>query len=80
MLSSTQVAEWIATFPISAYGSDTLDHCYSPDLSSSSSEKPHKEKGVKRVDEDDRQRINTKLGTCSHPLDTESGVLYNIHN
>ena len=56
-LSSTQVAEWIDSFPISAHVSDTLDHCYSPDLSSSSSEMPHKEEGVKRckVDEDDRQ-------------------------
>ena len=47
-LSSTQVAEWIDYFPISAYVSDTLDYCYSPDLSSSSSETPHKEEGVKR--------------------------------
>jgi len=48
----------------------------------SSSETPHKEEGVKRcnVDEDDRQRILTELGKCCHPLDTESGVLYNIHN
>ena len=60
-LSSTQVAEWIDSFPISAYVSDTLDHCYSPNLSSSSSETPHKEEGAKRckVDEDDRQRIST---------------------
>jgi len=29
MLSSTQVAEWIDSFPISAYVSDTLDHCQS---------------------------------------------------
>ena len=81
-LSSTQVAEWIDTFPISAYVSDTLDHCYSPDLSSSSSRTPHKEEGVKRckVDEDDRQRISTELEKCSHPLDTESDVLNNIHN
>ena len=81
-LSSTQVAEWIDTFPISAYISDTLDHCYSPDLSSSSIETPHKEEGVKtcKVDEDDRQRISTELGKCSHPLDTESDILYNIHN
>ena len=41
-LSSTQVAEWIDFFPISAHVSDTLDHCYSPDLSSSSTEMPHK--------------------------------------
>ena len=81
-LSSTQVAEWIDSFPISAYVSDTLDHCYSPDLSGSSSETPHKEEGVKRckVDEDDRQRISTEPGKCSHPLNTESDVLYNIHN
>ena len=32
------------------------------------------------VDEDYRQRISTELGKCSHPLDTESDVLYNIHN
>ena len=58
-LSLTQVAEWIDSFPISANLSDTPDHCYSPDLSSSSSEMLHKEEGVKRckVDADDRQRI-----------------------
>ena len=69
-------------FPISAYVSDMLDHCYSPDLPSSSTETPHKEEGVKRckVDENDRQRIGTELGKCSHLLDSESGVLYNIHN
>ena len=60
-LSSTQVAEWIDSFPISAHVSDTLDHCYSRDLSSSSRETPHNEEDVKRckVDEGDRQRINT---------------------
>ena len=81
-LYSTQVAKWIDSFTISAYISDTLDHCYSPDLSSSSSETPHKEEFVKRckVDEDDRQGISTKLGKCSHPFGTESGDLYNIHN
>ena len=30
-LSPEQVAEWIDSFPISAYVSDALDHCYSPD-------------------------------------------------
>ena len=81
-LSSTQVAEWIDSFPMSAYVSDTFDHCYSPDLSNSSSETPHKEEGVTKckVDEDDRQHISTELGNCSHPFDTESDVLYNIHN
>ena len=71
-LSSTQVAEWID----SAYVSDTLDYCYS------STETPHKEKGVKRykVDEDDRKRTSTEFLNCSHPLDNKSGVLYNIHN
>ena len=81
-LSSTQVAKWIDSFPISAYISDTLDHCYSSDLSSSSSEMPYKEEGVKRckVDEDDRQGISTKVGKFSYPFDSKSGVLYNIHN
>ena len=81
-LSSTQVAEWIDSFPISAYISDTLDHCYSPSLSSSTTETPHKEEGVKRckVDEVERLRISAELGKYSHPLDTESDVLYNIHN
>ena len=79
-VSSTQVAKWIDSFPISAYVYDTLDHCYSPDLSSS--ETPHKEEGVKRckIDEADHQGISTKLGKLSHPFDTESSVLYNIHN
>ena len=60
-LSPTQVAEWIDSFPISAYVADTLDHCYSPDLLSSSSETPHKEEGMNRrkLNEDDRRRIST---------------------
>ena len=62
--------------------SDTLDHYYSADLSSSSTKTPHKEECVKRcnVNEDDRQPISIELGKCSYTLDTESGVLYNIHN
>ena len=76
-LSATEVAEWVECFPISAYIFDTLDHCYSPDLSSSSSEMPQREEGVKicKVHEDNRQRISTELGMCSHPVDTESDVL-----
>ena len=33
-----------------------------------------------KVYEDDRQCISTELRQFSHPLDTKSGVLYNIHN
>ena len=59
-LSPEQVAEWIDSFPISAYVSDSLDHCYSPNQANSSSETPHKEEGIKRrkVDTDDRRRIS----------------------
>ena len=81
-LSPEQLAEWIDSFPISAYVSDALDHCYSPDQANSSSETPHNEEGIKRrnVDTDDRRRISEELGKCSHPLETESDVLYNIVN
>ena len=81
-LSPEQVAEWIDTFPISAYVSDALDHCFSPDQANSSSETPHKEEGIKRrnVDTDDRRRISEELDKCSHPLEIESDVLYNIVN
>ena len=81
-LSPEQVAEWIDSFPISAYVSDALGHCYSPDQANSSSETPHKEEGIKRrkVDTDDRRRISEELDKCSHPLEIESDVLYNIVN
>ena len=81
-LSPEQVAEWIDSFPISAYVSDALDHCYSPDQANSSSKTPHKEEGIKRrkVDTDDRRRISEELDKCSHPLETEIDVLYNIVN
>ena len=81
-LSQEQVAEWIDSFPISAYVSDALDHCCSPDQANSSSETPYKEEGTTRciVDTDDRRRINEELNTCSHPLEIESDVLYNIVN
>ena len=81
-LSPSQVAEWINSFPISAYITDMLDHCYSPYEPESSSEMPHTEEGVKRrkVDEDDRQRIRTELAKCSHPLETDNDKLYNIFN
>ena len=61
---------------------DALDHCYSPDQANSSSETPHKEEGIKRrkVDTDDRRRISEELDKCSHPLEIESDVLYNIVN
>ena len=79
-LSPEQVAEWIDSLPISAYVSDALDHCYSPDQANSSSETPHKDEGIKRrnVDTDDRRRINEELDKCFHPLEIESDVLYNI--
>ena len=81
-LSPEQVAEWIDSFPISAYVSVALDHCYSPDQANSSSETPHKEEGINRrkVDTDDRRRISEELDKCSHPLEIESDVLYNIVN
>ena len=81
-LSPEQVAECIDSFPISAYVSDALDHCYSPDQANSSSETSHKEEGIKRrkVDTDDRRRISDELDKCSHPLEIESDVLYNIVN
>ena len=81
-LSPEQVAECIDSFPISAYVSDSLDHCYSPDQANSSSETPHKEEGIKRrkVDTDDHRRISEELDKCSHPLEIESDVLYNIVN
>ena len=76
-LSPEQVAEWIDSFPISAYVSDAVDHCYSPDQANSSSETPHKEEGIKRRkgDTDDRRRISEELDKCSHPLEIESDVL-----
>ena len=54
----------------------------SPDQANSSSETPHKEDGIKRrkVDTDDRRRISEELDKCSHPLEIESDVLYNIVN
>ena len=72
----------IDSFPISAYVSDALDHCYSPDQANSSSETPHKEEAIKRrkVDTDDRRRISEELDKCSHPLEIESDLLYNIVN
>ena len=59
-LSQEQVAEWIDSFPISAYVLDAFDHFYSPDQANSSSETPYKEEGTKRciVDTDDRRRIS----------------------
>ena len=34
----------------------------------------------RKVDTDDRRRISEELGRCSHPLEIESDVLYNIVN
>ena len=74
------MAEWIDSFPISAYVSDALDHCYSTYRANSSSETPLKEEGINRrkVDTDDRRRISDELDTFSQPLEIESDVLYNI--
>ena len=68
---------WIDSFPISAYVSDALGHCHSPDQAKSSSETPLKEEGIKirKVDTDDRRCISDELDKCSHPLEIESESL-----
>ena len=81
-LKGITVAEWIESFPISAYFSDTLDHCFTSDISYASGEKPHKEEGMKRrkLDQNDRQCISAEHNRCLHPLETTCDVLYNISN
>ena len=81
-LSPEQLAERIDSFPISAYVSYALDHLYCPYQANSSSETPHKEEGIMRrkVDTDYRRRISEEFDRCSHPLEIESDVLYNIVN
>ena len=79
-LSPAQVAEWIESFPISAYLSDVLDHCFTSDISCAPGETPHKEEGMKRqkLDQDDRQCISTDLNRCSHQLKITCNVLCDI--
>ena len=78
-LSPHQVAEWLDSFPLSAYISDMLDFCYLTDLPATPTETPHKE-GVSRRKLDEDDRMITELEKCSHPLEKTSDVLYNIHN
>ncbi len=82
-LSPEMVAEWIDSFPITAYLSDTMDHIYPiPEEADTSSEPHHKEEGKKRkeMDADDRGKILHELSRMSHPLETQSPHLYNIAN
>jgi len=73
------VAEWIDSFPVTAYLSDTMAHIY-PDspmkesedqagASTTSSGPRHKEKGKKRrkMDADDRRRISLELSKMKNP-------------
>ena len=91
-LSPEMVAEWINSFPITAYISDTLNNIY-PDppfkeskdqagANDTSSGPRHKEEGKKRreMDADDRRRISFELSKMSHPLENQSPQLYNIAN
>ena len=91
-LSQEMVAEWIDSFPVTAYLSDTMAHIY-PDpsikeskdqagASTTSSGPRHKEEGRKRreMDADDRRRISLELSKMSHPLENPSPHLYNIAN
>ena len=94
-LSPDMIAEWIDSFPVTAYISDTLEHIY-PDHSINESDvlndqvgttntcsgPRHKEEGRKRrnTDADDRRRISLELATMSHPLENQSPHLYNIAN
>lgn len=91
-LSPEMVAEWIDSFPVTAYISDTMAHIY-PDSSTTESEDQaassttnsgprHKEEGKKRreLDADDRRRISVELSKMSHPLEHPSTHLYNIAN
>jgi len=91
-LSQEMVAEWIDSFPVTAYLSDTMAHIY-PDppikeskdqagASTTNSGPRHKEEGKKRreMDADDRRRISLELSKMSHPLENPSPHLYNIAN
>ena len=80
-LSWSQVTEWIDSFPISAYISDILEHCYYSDFS----DIPHIRRKVlikdkSQLDENYWQRISTEHVKCSHPLESNSDVLFNIFN
>ncbi|MEE8115221.1 MAG: hypothetical protein V3T23_12820, partial [Nitrososphaerales archaeon] len=91
-LSPEMVAEWLDSFPVTAYISDTMEHIY-PDSSNKDNEDQvrekdtrigprHKEEGKKRreLDADDRRRILLELSNVSHPLENHSPHLYNIAN
>ena len=85
-LSPDMVTEWIDSFPLTAYISDTMDHIYpEPTVEENTyrnSEPRHKEEGQKRkmMDRDDRRRISLELSRMSHPLENRSPNLYNIAN
>ena len=81
-LSPQLVTEWIDSFPISVYLSDTMDHLYCEEVPHSASQNKHKEEGDKRrkLDNDDRNLIATELAKHSHPLKDNSDLLYNIVN
>ncbi len=90
-LSPEMVAEWIDSFPVTAYLSDTMEHIY-PDAPVKTKDEAgssdlisgprHKEEGKKRreMDADDRHRISLQLSKMSHPLENRSPHLYNIAN
>ena len=91
-LSPEMVEEWINSFPVTAYLSDTMAHIYpnppvkeNEDQAAPSTTKTgprHKEEGRKRreMDADDRRRILLELSKMSHPLENQSPHLYNIAN
>lgn len=83
-LSQEQVKEWIDSFPITAYMSDTFDHMFPEDPRKKKGEDEsgmkHKEESISRrkTDAEDREAIRQELAKHSHPLNDHSDRLYNI--
>ena len=81
-LSLEMIAEWIDSFPITAYFSDTMEHLYAvpADASETRNVPRHKEEGQRwrEIDADDRRRISIELSKMSHPIEDQSSHLYNI--
>jgi len=75
------VTEWIDSFPVAVYLTDTMDHLYSEEAPSTSAQTKRKEKGENRRKpvSGDRQRISAKLENI--PIHYHnSHELYNIVN
>ena len=83
--NSEQVAVWVNSFSVCAHLDYLVDDMYKDTENQNKKqniEKHHKEESTERrkLDDEDRQKIQTALQNLTHPLTSQDEKLFNISN